>query len=254
MQLKKDTPLKIDILTASDDDQFRLDSQVEILSILNGMAHRGVRCALYFDRGSRFILTTILGANEQGVWLEASRNPEENRLIEDSRRAVLCGSHYHAKVQFITSDIRTVRFGERTALLLPVPDIIHRIQRREYYRLLAPAEHPLRCVVPASAKPIRPERKSIIMDISGGGISLVCEENEADLKPGVVYEDCQIDLPEVGTIVAPIEVRNLFQATTTEGSTVKRAGCKFVSLDGRSSILLNQYITRVQALELQKKK
>ena len=84
------------------------------------------------------------------------------------------------------------------------------------------------------------------MDISIGGVALVCEASGIELQPGMVYEHCQIDLPEVGTVEATIEVKNTFEITDRNGKVKRRAGCVFVKPDGKTTMLLQRYVAQMQ--------
>jgi len=85
------------------------------------------------------------------------------------------------------------------------------------------------------------------MDISVGGVALVCAEYEAELQPGKIYTNCQITLPDVGILTATIRVKNTFEVTLREGIVKRRAGCEFIQMDGKMAILLQRYITHLQS-------
>ena len=132
------------------------------------------------------------------------------------------------------------------AFYLPLPDSIYRVQRRDSFRLTPPLSEPLRCIIPANVSQKKRQREMTIMDISAGGMKITCAEDDLDLEEGKTYENCQIKLPDVGTISVTITVRNLASLTTKSGQLLRRAGCKFENLDGATSILLQRYVNNVQ--------
>jgi hypothetical protein len=77
-------------------------------------------------------------------------------------------------------------------------------------------------------------------------VGLTCAGQNADLIPGHTYENCRIDLPEVGEFIGTIEVKNMVLLSTLSGETLRRAGCEFKDLDGASTILLQRYVTTMQ--------
>jgi c-di-GMP-binding flagellar brake protein YcgR len=85
-----------------------------------------------------------------------------------------------------------------------------------------------------------------VMDISIGGVALVCTEDSVELKPGRAYLNCEIELPEIGTIIATIEVKNTFEVTDRNGEVKRRAGCVFIKPDGKTTILLQRYVAQMQ--------
>lgn len=249
---KKEIPLKIELFSDGEDSPFLIHSKPEIRFILHEIAQKGARTALYCGVGNDFILTTLLDASEQGVWLDFGPNAQDNRRALRSDKIIFVGSHQRVKVQFVAHRIEAALFNDREAFYLPLPDALLRLQRRDYYRLPAPARNPLKCVIPitpaaavkSGAPP--PKREAVIMDISAGGVALVCAEREAELQPGKIYPGCQIPLPEVGTLTATIRVKNVMEVTARGGAISKHAGCELLHLDGKMAILLQRYITKQQ--------
>jgi c-di-GMP-binding flagellar brake protein YcgR len=244
--MEKDIPLKIEILSEDKDDKHRISSRAEIKFVMHYIAEKGNRVALYYDNENDFILTTILAIDDTGLWLEQSPNDSDNRRVARSNRLIFVSSHLQIKVQFIAKQASSLVYQGRPAFYLPLPDSLYRLQRREYFRLMAPVVKPLRCVITKEQSPNTQPCEYIIMDISCGGVGLTCMESDTELTPGLSYLDCRIELPGLGTIRGTIEVRNVVLLTSKTGTTHKRAGCEFKNLDGASIILLQRYVTNMQ--------
>lgn len=244
--MEKSIPLKIEIFSSEEDDKHRITSAKEIEFILHKIAERQSRAALYYGDTNDFVLLTLLGVDNKGLWLEQSPNGVDNRRVLESKKLVFVGSHQQVKIQFTAHQASGVEYRGYPAFYIPLPDHIYRLQRREYYRLSTPTTAPLRCIIPGGRSPSRKPHELTIMDISGGGIGLTCAETDVELVPGETYPDCRIELPEVGTIKGTIEVRNLIVLTSPAGRTHKRAGCAFKDIDGQSTIMLQRYITDMQ--------
>lgn len=246
----REVPLKIELFSDGEDSKFSIRSKREILFILNSIAQEGTRAALYYDEGNDFILTTALNVDEQGIWLDVGSIAASNQRILRSNKIIFISSHRQVKVQFVANSIENALLENRAVFYLSLPDSLLRIQRREYFRLTTPAINPLKCVIPVplmeSGTPIA-KREVTIMDISGGGIALVCEAHDTELQPGKVYEDCRISLPVVGTITATVKVKSSFEITLRNGKISKRAGCEFTYLSGEAAALLQRYVTRLQS-------
>lgn len=244
--MEKDIPLKIEIFSNGEDDKYCITSAKEIEFVLHCIAEKVSRVALYYGDANDFILTTLLGADDTGLWLEQSPNGLDNRRITESSKLVFVSSHLQIKVQFTAHHAGSVVYQGYPAFYLPLPDSIYRLQRREYYRLTTPLHEPLRCVIPTVKSRTKQSRELIIMDISCGGVGLTCTETDTELVPGESYPGCRIDLPEVGTISGTTVVRNLVLLTSASGHAQKRAGCEFKDLDGHSIILLQRYVMNMQ--------
>lgn len=244
--MKKDLPLKIEIFSGEDDDRHRITSKNEIEFVLRSVADKVSRVALYYGNGNEFILTTLLGVDGTGLWLEQSPNSTDNQHIAASDRLVFVSSHLHVKIQFTAQRASSVAYQGYPAFFLPLPDSLYRLQRREYYRLAAPPNEPLHCVIAMGKPPKKRPHEFTIMDISCGGVGLTCTETDIELVPGTSYPDCRINLPEIGTITGTIVVKNLVVLTSASGAAQKRAGCEFKNLDGHSVILLQRYVMNMQ--------
>jgi c-di-GMP-binding flagellar brake protein YcgR len=244
--MKKDIPLKIETLSEDTDNDHRISSASEIRFVMNYIAEKGNRVALYYGSENDFILTTMLAVDDTGLWLEESPKASDNRRVAESNRLVFVSSHLQIKVQFIASQANRVAYEGRPAFYLPLPDSLYRLQRREYFRLMTPVIKPLRCIIDKQFAPDSKQLEFVIMDISGGGVGLTCVESDTALTPGISYPGCRIELPGLGTIKGTIVVKNLVSLTSQSGSAFWRAGCEFRNLDGPSSILLQRYVTNMQ--------
>ena len=86
--------------------------------------------------------------------------------------------------------------------------------------------------------------EATIVDISGGGLAVVAPPSSMNLSVDSLIDQCQITLPEIGTITATLQVRNMFRVTERSGSEL-RAGCQFIGLPGAADALIQRYIMRV---------
>lgn len=192
------------------------------------------------------VLTMILAADENGVWIDAASNPLDNRHIERSKRIIFVTTHNQAKVQFVAGDVMLGIYEDAPAFSLALPRKLLRLQRRDYYRLVSPEVGMLKCIIYPMPDKAHIQHEITVMDISIGGVALVCEESGVELKPGMVYEHCQIDLPGIGTLKTAIEVKNTFEITDRNGKVKRRAGCVFVKPDGKTTMLLQRYVAQMQ--------
>lgn len=248
--MEKDIPLKIEKLSNREEEDFRIVSPKEIEFMLRNVAENASRVALYYGDANYFILTTLLGVDDSGLWLEQGPDSTGNRRIIESEDLVCVSSHLNVKIQFATDQASASEYQGYPAFYLPMPDSIYRIQRRDSFRLTPPPSDPLRCVIPTSDPQEKRQQEVTIMDISAGGVKITCAENDLELEEGKTYENCQIRLPDVGIISVTITVRSLTSLTTKSKQVIKRAGCQFHKLDGATNILLQRYVNNVQRAKI----
>lgn len=247
MSSHKSPHLTFELLSDEDVDRFSINSKREIQFILQAIAKQGSQVALYYGNRENFILTTLVDADRGGFWLDAGQNEKTNERIAQSKKFYFVSVHQNVKVQFEAHQIETDLYDGMETFYMPLPHTLLRIQRRDHFRLSTPITNPLQCSILLTSPPPGGYREFPIADISSGGISLLCGENNADLEEGKSYPDCQIFLPDDDmTIEVTIQVRNMFLVTKANGEIVKRVGCKFIGLDGKTEMVLQRYINQLQ--------
>jgi c-di-GMP-binding flagellar brake protein YcgR len=242
----KEVPLKIEVFANDEENDFILHAPKEILAVLRDIVTHKNRVALYFNDDNSMVLTLLLAVDETGVWVDAAVNPQDNRHIERSSRIVFVSTHNQAKVQWVSSETSQCLFENSAAFFLPLPKKLLRLQRRDFYRLLTREPEALSCIIRPKPDQAHIHQEVTVMDISIGGVALVCKEDSVELQPGMQYQNCEIDLPDIGTISATIEVKNTFEVTARNGVVSRRAGCIFVKPSGETEKMLQRYVAQMQ--------
>lgn len=243
--MEKDIALTIEILSDRD-AEYLITAEKEIEFVLRSMAEHGARVAVYYGGERYFFMSTLLNIDHKGMWFEQSPSSVENEHVAKSDYLTFVSSHLLAKVQFVADHARVTEYGKYPAFYLPLPKSIYRLQRRDFFRLPAQISNPLRCSIDVENAAARTMQGLVVMDISVGGVGLVCTEPNIEIAAGDSYPHCQIDLPEMGTISGTLEVKNLATSTSPSGHTHTRAGCEFKDLDTKSTNLLQRYVTKMQ--------
>lgn len=246
--MQENIPLTIERLSGEQEKECRIVTARQIQTLLRGMADSGALAALYYDGAQDFIMTSLLGVGDKGLWVEQGADMPKNRRIAESGKVTVVGSLEQVKLQFSVDGIRAVTHQGYPAFYLPLPASLYRIQRREYYRLMLPLSERLHCVIPVKPPQGEGQFEIDVMDISGGGVRLFYTDNEIEFVLGQVYKGCQINLPEVGKINVTLTVKNLVETSPKPGQIIRRVGCEFGGLDNSSSVLLQRYVTKVQRL------
>jgi len=245
--MSKRTSLTVEKFLDGEESKYQINSPKEIQLILQAVAQKKSVAVLYINGEEHFIKSILLAATTQGMWLDVGPSEEDNETILLADSLTLVTMHQGAKVQFSCPPLELAVYASHPAFFCTLPASMLRVQRREYFRLPIPADAHLQCVIPHKSETPMKAAEVTIMDISIGGIALACREQGVQLAEGEIYPDCRIDLPGIGTLVATIQVKNLFDVTTPNGQTTKHAGCEFVQPDGKTSMLLQMYVAKMQS-------
>ncbi|MGE5337085.1 MAG: flagellar brake protein [Gemmatimonadota bacterium] len=225
-------------------ERFALYSRVGVVALLGQMAEHRVLTNVYYDATGSFFLTVLLSINPdfEQVVIDSAPNEGVQRRVLESRRLVFVAFVQGVKLQFEAARAEAISFEDRPALRVRLPERVIRMQRREFFRVRPLANRPVRCCV----RDVQADRSITlrVLDISGGGLALVCKGDEMQFSLGMELPDCVIDLPGEGSIGAGLRVRAI-ELTQQEGE--KRIGCEFVQFAPQASLLLQRYINQVEA-------
>ena len=234
-------------LEPADYTKYLLRAKAEILFVLRSLLAAADRVTLHFNEGRDLLLTTLIAVDDNGLSLDFGSDPETNQRALAADKLFCVTSHDKVRVQFLLRGVKRVDAADGPALRAELPDALLRLQRREYYRLTTPIARPLKCQIPMTAADGSLHRvEASIIDISGGGLAFVVPPVGVEFAPDMEFANCRIELPEVGYIVAKLQVRNLFDVTLRSGAHVSRAGCQFLDLPGNMLTLVQRYIVKVE--------
>jgi c-di-GMP-binding flagellar brake protein YcgR len=246
MAKEKEIPLTIEVFSEDEEREFSIYSRNEINTILRTINARNTRSALYYSDGKRFVLTMLLAASEEGIWIDPPTTKLDNHNLLSCNEIIFVSTHDQAKVQFASNEAQQGTYEGNDAIFLPRPEKLLRLQRRDFYRLAAGSKNPLKCVFKPTINLRHFKHEAVIMDISVGGVSLVRPETALSLSPGLTYQNCEIMLPNIGTLTATVEIKSEFEIIGRNGKKIRRAGCAFVKPDGHATSLLQRYVTHMQ--------
>lgn len=233
-----------------DELEFRIASKREMRNILQNIADQKSNVALFYGGSKNFVLSMVLGANEHGVWLDVGPYPPDNQHLLASKKIAFVGFDRSVKVQFETNNIESDMYENAEAFYVELPAYLLRIQRREYFRVTVPSNPPVKCLIPIpAADPNAPPEilTAHLVNISGDGVGLKCEENETRLPTQSTFKNCKIVIPDTGALEVALEIRSTFKVTKLNNAAYLHVGCHFIRPDNATSQLLQRYIARLQS-------
>ena len=223
---------------------YLVHSRQEIAQILRAIQRQNEVVTGYFNQGQSFFLSAVLDADPDTGYLilDCGSDAETNRRALASNKIVFVTNQNRIKIQFSTASLEQVEFEGRPAFRTRLPAALLKLQRREYYRLVAPIRTPLHCIIPN----LNGERIEVeVADISVGGVALNGFPTTVTLTEGLILADCRIALPEEGTVVTTMDVRNMQEFSRRSGQVVLRVGCVYVGVPAPHQAMIQRYIIRV---------
>ncbi len=223
---------------------YLVHSRQEITQILRSIQRQNEVVTGYFNQGQSFFLSAVLDADPESgqLILDSGPDAEINRRALASNKIIFVTNQNRIKIQFSTSSLDQIEFEGRPAFRAQLPAALLKLQRREYYRLVAPIRAPLHCIIP-NLNGARMEVE--VADISVGGVAITGFPPTVALEAGLVLAECRIALPEEGTVVTAMEVRNLQESSRRSGQLVLRVGCVYVGVPAPHQAMIQRYIIRI---------
>jgi c-di-GMP-binding flagellar brake protein YcgR len=169
------------------------------------------------------------------LFVPLSALPVESALT-GADNVLFTTDHDGVPIEFTCQHPTQVRIADTDAYAVHVPDYIVRLQRRNAYRLPAPA---IECTLEAEGAHgdvVRPR----VLDVSAGGIDIEMPASEPPLSRDAIYT-CSMFLPALGNVWAHLKIVSVF-----ETSPARRYGCQFLDLSAPSEVLLQRYILEEQ--------
>lgn len=234
-----------DSATEPDDTRYLVQSDVEIAYVLRGLARSKAVVTAHLSGTKEFAVTAVLEVDVQTatVILDASANHELNQRLAASTPIRFMSNEEGVRVQFQAPKIESTTFQGRPALRIGLPDSLHKVQRREYYRMSTPIMNPVKCMIPAAGGETL---EMPLTDISLGGLCLAGEFGNAPPALGTVLEGCGIQLGAVGALRIDLYVRNTYMVTLRNGSHSRRTGCQFLAITPQQEALVQRYVISLE--------
>lgn len=249
MSMPEAAPPLVELMQSDDVAKYLLRDRTEILYVLRALMNRHPLVTAYVGRRhDHFLLTAVLALQEKEGMLVLDYGADEptNQRALSADRLTCITQLDKIKIQFACGPAKRIDYEGKPALLVPVPDSLLRLQRREYYRLTAPAAHGLTCIIPVVENGVERRISATVIDISGGGLAVMVPPVGVRFEPDMEFSRCRVDLPEVGIVESRLRVRNLFRITTGPGAPMERAGCEFIGLPSATMSLIQRYILKVE--------
>ncbi len=233
-----------------DESDYDIHNRKEIVFVLEDLAKHKAAINLYTAEGTS-LLTTVLEVNseEDYVYLDISQDAVINAQVIKSKR-ITFSLQVGVRVRWHSANVSLVSLEDGDAFSIEVPEVIERIQRREYFRLSVPqGRNGLICKIPVSETVII-EAPVVDMSVGGIGISLKGEPPSI-FSQGAILQGCSVEFPVVGTVPLSLKVRGMWATTTTRsGEQMHHIGTEFVNLSRGAGNVVQRHMIHLESERL----
>jgi c-di-GMP-binding flagellar brake protein YcgR len=227
---------------------YEVGSRREIISLLRNIGEKNQLIRMLIHGEADVCVTSILEVDPDTntLILDRSIDGDQNNRILAARRISFETSLDKIRILFASEGVTETIFEKRPALQIAVPATLVRLQRREFYRMPTPVSNPVRAIVPLPEELGGGTAIFPLADISCGGIAMLDNKFMLGNTIGLNYPGCRIDLPDIGTVMTTLQVRNSLDLTLLNNKANRRLGCHFIDISRANLAMVQRYITKLE--------
>ena len=227
---------------------YEVESRREIVALLRGIGEKNQLIRMLVHGEADVCVTSILEVDPDtgAIILDYTINQEQNQRILKSTRISFETTLDKIRILFAAESATEVVFQGSPAFRIAIPETLIRLQRREFYRMATPVSNPVRAVIPMPLELGGGTNIFPLADISCGGIAILDNKLLLGNTIGNNYPGCRIDLPDIGTVITTLQIRNSLDLTLLNSKTNRRLGCAFVDISRGNLANVQRYITKLE--------
>jgi c-di-GMP-binding flagellar brake protein YcgR len=227
---------------------FEVGSRREIVSLLRAIGEKNQLIRMLVRGEADVCVTTILEVDPDSdrIFLDCSIDPEQNRRILAAKRLSFETTLDRIRILFSSAGAQASTHEGGAALVMPIPQSLIRLQRREFYRMATPVINPVRATIPIPPELGGGSASVPLADISVGGVAILDHDLVLSNRIGHKYANCRITLPDAGVVTTGLQVRSSLDLTLLNDKPDRRLGCEFVDMSRANLALVQRYITRLE--------
>ncbi len=233
----------------TEDDKYLVRHPRQVRRLLQALIEQRSTVTAHVAGRDQSFPTALLEADEDQDWilLDGSHNEASNRAAEQASHLLCFAQLNHVRLRFRVEQIERLERDGRVTFRVPLPESLHYLQRREFYRLETPITESPTCKLPIAGDPGEEpcQFELRVVDISGGGMAVAMSTDMPQLVLRRTYPDCVLILPDQPPICLPLTVCSQLRQTMPSGVEYVRVGMQFGALPRGAETSIQRYIFRV---------
>ncbi|MCZ2414001.1 MAG: flagellar brake protein [Burkholderiales bacterium] len=195
---------------------FRIEGHLAVRAILRELAERHVLVTLYVaERLEDFAVSRVVHLADDEVEFDLSGQERFAAALAQAHRVVGVAFPGKVKTQFLLDRFAVADEGDGPVLRARLPALLHRIQRREAFRVALAESEDAWCVcrVPPDG-----EVRYRVTDLSVGGASILLPPGVPAPEPGTIWAHCRIETADGRVLPCDLSVRHVDRQHCANGS------------------------------------
>lgn len=229
-------------------DPYRIDSIQEVDQILLQLLNQGILLRMHNGNANHSVITTLvnLDFDHDTIIIDSAAQQTINEQLLSSEIAFFEAILDNVTVKFQVPAIYATTFEGRPALAGPLPTFLHRIQRRENFRIRPTFDNTAQCTLVVAEQSYQLE----VHDISSKGVALIDLDEVLTEHIAEIIPNCEILLPTIGTVTVDLRLVRSQAQNRSNGKKVSLIGCAFFQPEANQQIRIQNFITAQERLQI----
>ncbi len=241
----------------ADLDQYLIQQPKQVLSHLKLLSENRCLVSAAFGSGEKgTFITAILEIDEKKQTITIDCSPQEylNKKLLDTAIIKFSTSYQGISVSFEGRKIKKAGTSEQPTFIVPLPNSILWLQKRQFYRTRSPLSKNSYCAV--SFIDQETEEQTIVdfklYDLSVSGFSFLYDAEDStkfssQLVPSANFENCKLILEGEEDLPLSFEVRHhLTTINPNNQKKIDRFGCRIINSTPRIESTILRYMQIIE--------
>lgn len=220
------------------DERYNLVGEMAILSLLQGLLYQRQALSVQYGAHRESLLTSLLSVRPEGIVFDLGLDAAGNERLLAAKRLYFSCRPDGVQVRFHCDAPQRVAWDNAAACQVPLPQRVTRLQRREYFRVLAPVARPILVGVEV---PDLGWTEFMIHNLSVGGVGLAVPDEKQLAIVGQIREG-RFQVHRSEPITIGLSCRHVTPISHALAKPTTRVGLSFDPLPRHHEAALQRWI------------
>lgn len=211
-------------------EQFLKQNPLAVLGVLRDLQKNQVPICITWGSGQ--FISKILDADTDALVLDFGSQEYENNAVQRAGKVTVTAETQGAKVEFTLAQLSQGEYQNLPAFITPLPESLWFIQRREFFRILAPLHPAYFC---KARMPDKRELRFRLCDLSLGGMGALLDGAlPEELQVGMRFSQIELDMASWGQFYFDAQLIAIGERKVVDGKndtvTTPRLSFRFLNI------------------------